>query len=47
MMGVVAVKRESDENVIKIGVIGPFTGPAARVGEEFKGATQMAFEGRL
>lgn len=35
---------ESDDKVIKIGVIGPFTGPAARVGEEFKGATQMAFE---
>ncbi len=36
--------KEADDNVIKIGVIGPFTGPAARVGEEFKGATQMAFE---
>lgn len=32
------------EKVVKIGVIGPFTGPASRVGEEFKGATQMAFD---
>ena len=36
--------RKSDDKVIKIGVIGPFTGPAARVGEEFKASTQMAFE---
>lgn len=34
----------SNEKVLKIGVIGPFTGPAARVGEEFKGSIQMAFE---
>lgn len=34
----------ADEKVIKVGVIGPFTGPAARVGDEFKGAIQMAFE---
>ncbi len=32
------------EKVLKIGVEGPFTGPSARVGEEFKGSTQMAFE---
>jgi branched-chain amino acid transport system substrate-binding protein len=30
--------------VIKIGVEGPFTGPSARTGEEFKGSVQMAFE---
>jgi len=30
--------------VLKIGVLGPFTGPAARVGEEFKAALTMAFE---
>lgn len=35
----------SGEKVVKIGVIGPFTGPASRVGEEFKNATQMAFDG--
>jgi len=32
------------EKVIKIGVEGPFTGPSARTGEEFKGSVQMAFE---
>jgi branched-chain amino acid transport system substrate-binding protein len=35
---------ESGEKVVKIGVLGPFTGPCARTGDEFKGATQMAFE---
>jgi len=30
--------------VCKIGVIGPFTGPAARTGEEFKDAITMAME---
>ena len=29
--------------VIKVGMLGPFTGPSARVGEEFKNATDMAF----
>ena len=28
----------------KLGVLGPFTGPSARTGEEFKDATIMAFE---
>ena len=32
------------EKVLKIGVEGPFTGPSARTGEEFKGSVQMAFE---
>ncbi|MEK7312055.1 MAG: ABC transporter substrate-binding protein [Chloroflexota bacterium] len=32
------------EKVLKIGVEGPFTGPSARTGEEFKCSTQMAFE---
>lgn len=32
------------EKVLKVGVLGPYTGPSARVGEEFKAATQMAFE---
>lgn len=30
--------------VIKIGVLGPFTGPVARTGQEFRGAVEMAFE---
>jgi branched-chain amino acid transport system substrate-binding protein len=30
--------------VLKVGVGGPFTGPAARTGEEFKCAAQMAFD---
>ncbi|MDD3314266.1 MAG: ABC transporter substrate-binding protein [Syntrophaceticus sp.] len=34
----------SDDKTVKIGVLGPFTGPAARVGEEFKASTEMAFE---
>ncbi len=33
-----------EEKVLKIGVEGPFTGPSARTGEEFKGSVQMAFE---
>lgn len=36
--------QEPKEKVVKIGVLGPFTGPSARTGDEFKGATQMAFE---
>ena len=30
--------------VVKVGVVGPFTGPASRVGDEFKGAITMAFD---
>jgi branched-chain amino acid transport system substrate-binding protein len=30
--------------VLKVGVLAPFTGPSARVGEEFKGAVTMAFD---
>lgn len=33
-----------DRKVVKVGVQGPFTGPASRVGDEFKGAIQMAFD---
>ncbi len=29
---------------LKIGVLAPFTGPDARIGDEFKGAVKMAFE---
>lgn len=35
---------DKQEKIVKIGVIGPFTGPASRVGEEFKGAITMAFD---
>ena len=31
-------------DVFKLGVVGPYTGPAARTGEEFQGAVEMAFE---
>ncbi len=30
--------------VFKLGILGPFSGPAARTGEEFKGAANMAFD---
>jgi len=33
-----------EEEVFKLGVLGPFSGPSARTGEEFKGAVEMAFE---
>lgn len=32
------------EKILKVGSIGPFTGPAARVGEEFKNSITMAFD---
>jgi len=32
------------ERVLKVGILGPFTGPAARTGDEFRGAVEMAFE---
>ena len=32
------------DKVFKIGVLGPFTGPSARTGEEFKIAAEMALE---
>lgn len=32
------------EKVLKVGVLAPFTGPSARVGEEFKYAVTMAFD---
>ncbi len=35
---------EDGEKVLKVGVLGPFTGPGARVGQEFRGAVEMAFE---
>jgi branched-chain amino acid transport system substrate-binding protein len=35
---------EEEEKVLKIGVQAPFTGPNARVGEEYKGHVTMAFD---
>ncbi|MDR1676931.1 MAG: ABC transporter substrate-binding protein [Deltaproteobacteria bacterium] len=34
----------AQEKVLKVGSLGPFTGPASRVGEEFKNAINMVFE---
>ncbi len=34
----------AEEKVLKVGSIGPFTGPAARVGQEFKNSIEMAFD---
>jgi branched-chain amino acid transport system substrate-binding protein len=35
---------EQATEVFKFGILGPFSGPAARTGEEFKGAANMAFD---
>jgi branched-chain amino acid transport system substrate-binding protein len=35
---------ETGPKTLKVGVVAPFTGPSARVGEEFKGAVTMAFD---
>lgn len=32
------------EKTIKVGIMGPFTGPSAKTGAEFKGSVTMAFE---
>ena len=32
------------EKILKVGIIGPFTGPSAKSGAEFKGSVTMAFE---
>ena len=34
----------AEEKILKVGSIGPFTGPASRVGEEFQDAITMAFD---
>ncbi len=39
-----ASKPDDGRKIVKIGVQGPFTGPASRVGDEFKAAIQMAFD---
>ena len=33
-----------EEEVFKLGVLGPFSGPSARTGDEFKAAVSMAFD---
>ncbi|GAB4529184.1 MAG: ABC transporter substrate-binding protein [Anaerolineae bacterium] len=33
-----------EEAVFKLGILGPFSGPSARTGDEFKGAVNMAFD---
>jgi branched-chain amino acid transport system substrate-binding protein len=35
---------QEKEKVLKIGILGPFTGRTSTIGEEFKGAVEMAFE---
>ena len=35
---------EAVEEVFKLGVLGPFSGPSARTGDEFKGAVNIAFD---
>jgi len=34
----------TETEVFKLGILGPFSGPAARTGQEFKGAATMAFD---
>jgi len=36
--------QEEERKILKVGVLGPFTGPSERTGQEFKISTQMAFE---
>jgi branched-chain amino acid transport system substrate-binding protein len=40
----VAENGEAQEKVFKLGILGPFSGPSARTGEEFKGSANMAFD---
>jgi len=39
-----AEEPEAATETFKLGVLGPFSGPTARTGDEFKGAVQTAFE---
>jgi branched-chain amino acid transport system substrate-binding protein len=34
----------AEEKILKVGILGPFTGPSAKTGAEFKGSVQMALE---
>src|SRR5215469_2699080 len=42
----IACKRNATvpEKALRVGILGPFTGPSARTGEEFKDSVKMAFE---
>ena len=37
-------RSEAEEKIFKLGILGPFSGPSARTGEEFKGSVNMAFD---
>jgi len=37
-------KAAGGEKIFKVGVLGPFSGPSARTGKEFKGSATMAFD---
>ncbi len=41
--GLISAESE-EEKVLKVGVLGPFTGRSENIGKEFKGAVEMAFE---
>lgn len=41
--GLISVENE-EEKILKVGVLGPFTGRSENIGSEFKGAVTMAFE---
>jgi len=40
----IADRAEASARVFRVGILGPFTGPAARTGQEFRNAATMAFE---
>ena len=44
LLSVFAGLAPAQEKVLKIGIIGPFTGPSAKSGAEFKGSVTLAFE---
>ncbi len=39
-----AETEEKIEKLFKVGILGPFSGPSARTGKEFKGSANMAFD---
>ena len=44
LLSVFAGVAPAQEKVLKIGIIGPFTGPSAKTGAEFKGSVTLALE---
>ncbi|MBI5578145.1 MAG: ABC transporter substrate-binding protein [Deltaproteobacteria bacterium] len=44
LLGVFAGLAPAQEKPLKIGIIGPFTGPSAKTGAEFKGSVTLALE---